>query len=350
MIIDAEDYIQHHGVKGMRWGFRKTPEEIAASRKARAEKYIRKAAKAQGKIEKAAAGNSMFKYDIVQRNTIRRNRALDNAQAVYQGDLTKRQKRIAIGAASAATTAAAYGTYHTLNSGNARRLVEKGKARMNDQDVQDEPVWNKNPDLARPGMTEDDIHREVVAQINPDYGDFGTKMNCRRATYAYEMRRRGYDVKATKTPTGMGQDASGNYNATRPRENLVAPGLSGSTVRVISELNKTNKPYTEFLNKEKHPVLGEHEIHPSDIFSELSRTDKGARGELGIKWQGGGAHSMSWENVNGKVVVFDNQTGKKYTKPEDFADLPRAMDSTGFTRLDDKELNNDFLLRWLKNA
>ena len=34
-------------------------------------------------------------------------------------------------------------------------------------------------------------------------------MNCRRCTFAYELSRRGYDVQATKTLIGTGQDANG---------------------------------------------------------------------------------------------------------------------------------------------
>src|SRR4029077_17292919 len=62
--------------------------------------------------------------------------------------------------------------------------------------------------------------KEVVAPINPGYGDLGTKMNCRRATFAYEMRRRGYDVKATKSVKGTGQMPLSLLKATDPESHI----------------------------------------------------------------------------------------------------------------------------------
>lgn len=45
---------------------------------------------------------------------------------------------------------------------------------------------------------------------HPEYGNsLGSFMNCRRCTFAYELSRRGYDVQATKTLIGTGQDANG---------------------------------------------------------------------------------------------------------------------------------------------
>ena len=68
-----------------------------------------------------------------------------------------------------------------------------------------------------------------------------------------------------------------------------------------------------------------------------------------MRWLNGGGHSMAYEIVNGKPVIFDTQRQKVF---KDIADLDiytsRAKDA-GFTRLDNKDLNTDFLQRWLKN-
>lgn len=42
---DVEQLIEHHGVKGMKWGVRKDPDRVAARKKARADKKMDKADK-----------------------------------------------------------------------------------------------------------------------------------------------------------------------------------------------------------------------------------------------------------------------------------------------------------------
>ncbi len=49
-------------------------------------------------------------------------------------------------------------------------------------------------------------------------------MNCRRCTFAYEMRRRGYDVAATRTTNGRGQTAVGVYNALNTEGDIAKVG------------------------------------------------------------------------------------------------------------------------------
>ena len=350
MIIDEEDYIQHHGVLGMKWGIRHDPKELAAKRDKKAQKYINEAARYDAKVKQARAGRSIFRGHQIRSNSEKRNQALRDAHATRRGDLTDKQRKIVIGSSAAATTAAAYGTYHSLNSGNARRLAMNGKAWLTGDDT-DAP-WTKNPNLSRPGMTEDEILNEVVQHVNPDFGSPGTRNNCKRATYAYEMRRRGYDVAATKTTNGLGQDQTGSYNALNPGINLVPPGTTGMITRAVAESRKSEQPFTDYANsrsKEPNQYSGELKFE-NGIGDTLSKMPPGARGELSMVWHGGGGHSMSWENVNGNVVVFDNQTGKKYSTQSELDELGTSIAKVGGTRLDNRPLNHDFLKRWVKNA
>lgn len=357
MIIDAEDYIylEHFGVKGMRWGVRKSPEQLQRDREARAQKYVQKANEAQKRLDRAKSGPQNYStradIDYYQKQ---KDRALVDAERKRQGKLSINQRRVVIGAAVVATIVALKMTHNSLESGYAHQLAEKGKAFVKHQKGLG---WKLDPKL-RGEMSEDELMSRVVAHVNPGYGEkFGTKMNCRRATLAYEMRRRGYDVRATRTNTGRGQDAGGLFNATHPNVNNVPAGIGGIITRVLGDNKRRlqGKP-SPFLDQVVEPkkFFGDHQYSNNifgrtSFFEDLGKLPNGARGEMGLKWKVLGGHSIAWERVKGKTVFFDCQTGKKYNENDLFSLLNNA-DQMAWTRLDNIPLDDGFLKRWLVNA
>lgn len=347
MITDEEvlDYLEHFGVKGMRWGVRKSSEQKQSNRNAKAQKYLNKAADIQKQIDTVKNTKNIGFYSRslkIQKLTEEKRTAEKDAELKRQGKLSTKQKQVAIGVGVAAGILAAYGTYQSLNSGNARRLMVKGKAFM----TKDKSLpWKKNEVLANPNFGVGAIRSNVVARINPNYGAPGTKMNCRRATMAYEMRRRGYDVVPTLTTNARGQDITGAFNILNPGANLVPPGRLGMATRIMGETFKRDKPFSKLV---KENPMGGKEVFPTEIIKEISSHPNGARGELGMVWNSGGGHSMAWEIVKGKPVIFDTQNGKVFETPQEIQKLSNMIMRSTVTRLDNVELNTDFLTRWLK--
>lgn len=285
---DIYEYLEHHGVKGMRWGVRK-------------------------------------KYDG-SKNQKTGTSELTTMGAFYVSSIL------------------AFAGYRTLDSGNARRLIGKGKAFI----TRNKEPWKKNPSLADSNLDVNGLINNVVRQINPHYGAPGTKMNCRRTTYAYEMRRRGFDVAATHAIMPIGGDSSGLYNVSHPNINLVSDTPIGQAYRIFRERNKTSKPFTDFAKTRSS--YGEKMVSPHDIPKVLSTNPNGARGELTVGYKGGGIHSMAWEIVKNKPVVFDAQNGKIYQNQDILYKISPNIHTAAITRLDNIPLNTDFLRRWLKNA
>lgn len=196
--------------------------------------------------------------------------------------------------------------------------------------------WRKKDSL-KGEKSIDELRDEVMKPVNPGFPRTrGTTMNCRRCTFAYEMRRRGYDVKATKSLSATGQDQGGLMMATRPK----------SKEQALADIHAS--PW------------GKNVIHtrPLDatgksaaIFDRLAREPNGSRGELAFSWQFGGGHSIAYEIVNNKPVIFDNQSSKSWSDKGAFArEVTPIMGDAAFTRLDNANLNTEMMRRWVTDA
>lgn len=350
----VEDYLAHYGVKGMRWGYRKSEEGIAATqakREVKAQKFENKASALATRMDELQMGRmSPGRVARLQELAKEHDIALADAEAKRQGKLSSKQKKVIIGASIVAALAATYVIQDNIQSGEARRLIEKGREHFTGEAF----AFKRDPKLADL-RHEDEIHEKIVKQVNPDYGGIGTKMNCRRATFTYEMRRRGYDVQATKTTNGNGQTAFGLHKATTPGAKDLHTGKIRSMKAFAKETfakDGTDKPISNLISnldagsKERIPAGS----NPKSIFDKLSQQPDGSRGELGVMWQMGGGHSVAYEVFNGKAVIFDAQSGKKLESAEDFTKALGKVKSAGFTRLDNIELNEEYLMKWMKNA
>jgi hypothetical protein len=200
--------------------------------------------------------------------------------------------------------------------------------------------WPKKDGLSGP-MTEDQLMKNVIPDINRGFPkESGTSMNCRRCTFAYEMRRRGYDVKATKSAMATGQDTMGLINATTAKQ----PNGSIRTIN-MSKGNGwgANTIPTTVNGKDMAP-----EGKSASIFDALGRQPNGSRGELAFSWTLGGGHSVAYEVVNNKPVVFCTQTKRSWSSPDKFAkEMGPILGDAAYTRLDNADINEAFIRRWV---
>lgn len=271
---EGDDVIQHYGVRGMKWGVRNDPESGSGGKTG----------------------------------------VIDPVSAAY------------IAIFLALTVKAGIGIVRRAK--DSGKKYEKQNANV---------AWKKKPELSKkaPPADVESIHRSVVKQVNPDFPKPGTKMNCRRCTVAYEMRRRGYDVKATPSHFATGQDSRGMQTATstlgkkKPESPWGDKAIGGPT---FHRLNREQKAQT--------------------IFDSLGKDGDGARGEISVGFGLMGGHSMAYEVIRGKPVIFDAQSGKRYENPTAWANDPMSEYTfhAAHTRLDNATLNDQFIRRWAVNA
>ena len=216
---------------------------------------------------------------------------------------------------------------NTIDSGNAKVILNKGKRFVTRQKLD----YKVDTSLAKKKMSESELMTKVVKPVNRDYPSKGTKQNCRRCTVAYEMRRRGFDVTATKSIMATGQHGLGMKKAlnvnTRKYEAAENKVFTVANVRALKNTDA-----------------------PDALFKALKGQPNGSRGEVAVGWLMGGGHSVAYEIINNKPVIIDTQSGKMFKNSQEWAKAYKYPAATAaYTRLDNKRLNKDWVERWVKN-
>lgn len=381
--------LEHHGVKGMKWGVHKKEETgggggggsaaatvasakpvapaLSAKKQKKVDNFL-KSADVMGtrvselKVEnKALEGtrnlNKLYtrkiNNDLIKQTEREQARALKDAQAVQNGKLTRKQKQVIAGAVVVTAIVGAGLIYQGQQSGAFNSWKLMGQARLSGQKI----PFQVNKELSGK-MSANDLLHKVAKPVNPGYSKAGGKMNCRRSTYAYELRRRGFDVHATTSSVGWGQSESGVINAltTKGKDYFRATSMSQSVV--LSGGSNPAKGDTrkipgakiilEGLDKARSSAIGDPGSSSKAVLAELAKQPNGARGEVLFKFPNFG-HSMAYEIVDGKPHIFDSQKGTLY-------DAAKRVESKwdGFTgaeirRLDNVDLDLNFLTRWATN-
>ena len=220
-------------------------------------------------------------------------------------------------------------------------------------------VFNKRPEYAKTYSNPEDILQNVVKDINPNYKTAGGQMNCRRCSFTYELRRRGYDVEATTSSIGSGQSNSGLLNAVSKDgkrlnrlTSMSTPVTQGQRLDALlpSDKRKINIEQ-ELIRSSSKGLFGK--ISEADIADRITKQPPGARGEIVFNMKSF-AHSLSYENVNGKPVMFDTQKGRMYdlSDKNSYASFTAKWGNPAdvlISRLDNVDLDEEFLARWSTN-
>lgn len=180
---------------------------------------------------------------------------------------------------------------------------------------------------------EDEIRHDVKTvnggMIGTIYGK-DRQNNCAHCSTAYELRRRGYDVKANTSIGGV--DLVNNSD-------LIFKNAKSETFVAA----KDNKEFGYFYKK----GVTQEEFKSAEE-KLVKEQGEGARGTIYGGWRSGrGAHSMAYEIKDGKMQIADCQLGKIYKDPYKAV---KDMSYVNTIRLDDKDFNRDVISTFVVNS
>lgn len=220
---------------------------------------------------------------------------------------------------------------------NTKRLIDYGRAKANGAL---EKTRTKKLEIdKKTGLRLKDKEcspEEDMKHINPEYKNFdaNTKNNCMLCTTAYELRRRGYDVRAGLTTTGYESKEALKWFPKGKIETAYAAPNPKDKKAIIKENLKINFGAG---GKEKYQKLSQL----------LFKYGNGARGNLMLLFAGGGGHSVVWENSGGKLVIRDCQSNKVYSSPAQIKRILSQTISAQAMRTDNIDFDLETIKRYL---
>jgi hypothetical protein len=213
----------------------------------------------------------------------------------------------------------------------ADKIIENSKAKKYDSVIIGLRKGAIDPKTGLQLKTKRGSFDDDLEAVNPGI-ETGLKLkknNCMMCTTAYELRRRGYDVMAGNSSTGLGKDVINkwfpdakfnevSHDSNKDEYGFIQKHFSSdqarhsldATMAMSIDNGKTTKPSEQQLK-----AKARQEAYINKVINQMEKEPNGSRGNIMVNWPDGGGHSMIYEIKNGKLNIMDAQIGKKIDDP-----------------------------------
>lgn len=331
-IANKQDYLEHHGVKGQRWGVRRYQNYDgtrigAGGKSSKTTKPSNKKPKHNFKDTSKSQSERGEVYGMLGMSVVglAMSTAL-NAAAFSVGYVSGR------GILAELMTAAGTVAYSGIAVG---REINNVKANAKEKKFAEERA--QNPVDKKTGFhkkTKEMTPEEDMERVNPGFKnwDKNTKNNCALCTMTYELRRRGYDVQANKATEGYDIDTlvKDYYKGAKSKQ---SPGsLSDEAIVKYYDMNIPPR-----IDSNSQKAMIANAVH------EVQSQKDGARGMMTCVWDGtASGHAFSYANEGGQLVIYDTQANKRYEGKKAESYLTKCS-QINVTRLDNCQLNTKYI-------
>lgn len=170
----------------------------------------------------------------------------------------------------------------------------------------DEKTGLKIKDPSKKWTVEEDLKA-----VNPEYTKLtqfntGATHNCMLCSMTYDLRRRGYDVRANRAVTGWQTEDVAHWY----------PGFKTKNTNLYSKSPQTLEEYRA-LKKSEPKTKADIDEYVNKAMTSFSKEKVGSRGLVLVTWSGGmGGHAMSYEIHKDGPHLYDPQCNKEYKDPK----------------------------------
>ena len=185
-----------------------------------------------------------------------------------------------------------------------------------------------NSSSAKASKCPDDMKKDILAVNGGKHGISKSPMrhnNCAFCSVAYEMRRRGEDVRAQEALDGVSQEA-----IQKAVKNLKATDVKEFASRTSLQSKSIGMSKDEF----------------NEMTDTILKDGDNSRGQMTVKWKANGengyfsgAHALNYEVKDGVFYLVDGQIGKAFSGKDAYEYLSRACDVKTF-RTDNKKMDS----------
>lgn len=313
-------YLDHHGVKGMKWGVRHDykPKGRHSSRigidyvlKENPWPETRKLYEKDPSDlrRKVRVSKEAYKNEKTYKVKLGRSIALGTlAVAGGIGLMALANNSDDYSLASNAANAILFGTGAVVLGGLNlnRQLKAENNEKQYFKNREKTSVFDKSTGLYK--KTRKESRESDCAKVNPGFkrSNSNYTTNCVLCTVTYDLRRRGYDVTAGVSATGHDQK---DVNRIYPDAKIVE--IDGATSDGKYSSDKARK----------------------NLLNELKKQPN-SRGDITMRWPIGGGHSVAYEvDKSGKVTVLDTQANRIYKNPNELLNYASAYSYARFDNI-----------------